>query len=447
MTAAKEHENISTSPSHLGFKPPRMLRHMACPRRLTGPILEAALPGVAIGEICNIRRNWKDAEIIARAQVVGLQREYAVLSLIGNALGLSREVVLQPTGRALSAWIGAATLGAVLDPSGAIVERFAEATGFGDEERIIDADPPPYSRRVGVREPLQTGVRVIDGLLTCGVGQRVGIFASAGCGKTVLMHMLIEQSDADVFVVGLIGERGREVTEFVETLRQSSKRERCVLVFATSDFASVDRCNAALLATTVAEFFRDQGKKVVLFIDSMTRYARALRDVALAAGEPPARRGYPASVFDRLPRLLERPGATSTGSITAFYTVLLEGDDEPDPMADEIRSILDGHIYLSRKLAGQGHYPAIEVLKSASRVAGQVTHAAHQQSASALRTLMARLEELQVFIDLGEYRPGENADNDRAMRAREPLKQWLRQSLHEHSPFTDTLRDMHELIA
>ncbi|MEO3962515.1 FliI/YscN family ATPase, partial [Chromobacterium piscinae] len=305
---------------------------------------------------------------------------------------------------------------------------------------------PPYSQRVGVREPLVTGVRVIDGLLTCGIGQRVGIFASAGCGKTMLMHMLIDQAEADVFVIGLIGERGREVTEFAESLRQSPKRDRCVLVYATSDYASVDRCNAALLATTVAEYFRDQGKRVVLFVDSMTRYARALRDVALAAGEPPARRGYPASVFDSLPRLLERPGATREGSITAFYTVLLEGDDEPDPMADEIRSILDGHIYLSRKLAGQGHYPAVDVLKSASRVAGQVCADAHLQAASGVRGLMARLEELQVFIDLGEYRQGENADNDRAMQAREALRQWLRQPLAQNSPFDSTLRGMHELI-
>lgn len=429
------------------MKAPRLLRRLAYPQRLSGPILEAALPGVAIGELCEIRRSWQESEVVARAQVVGLTHERAVLSLIGNARGLTREAVLQPTGRALSAWVGESALGAVLDPTGQIVERFAPESALGGEERGVGADPPPYSRRVGVREPLVTGVRAIDGLLTCGVGQRVGIFASAGCGKTMLMHMLIDQTDADVFVVGLIGERGREVTEFVEALRASPKRERCVLVFATSDYPSVDRCNAALLATTVAEYFRDQGKNVVLFVDSMTRYARALRDVALAAGEPPARRGYPASVFDSLPRLLERPGATHGGSITAFYTVLLEGDDEPDPLADEIRSILDGHIYLSRKLAGQGHYPAIDVLKSASRVAGQVTEPGHQQLASGVRTLMGRLDELQVFVDLGEYRPGENADNDRAMQLREPLRQWLRQPLHEHSPFEHTLRGMHALIA
>lgn len=427
------------------MKAPRFLRQLAHPQRVSGPIIEAALPGVAIGELCEIRQSWRDQNVVARAQVVSLQREHVVLSLIGSARGLTLEAVLQPTGHTLSAWVGESLLGAVLDPTGVVIERFSPEFGSMGELRGVEASPPSYLLRVGVSEPLITGIRAIDGLLTCGVGQRVGIFASAGCGKTILMHMLIEQTEADVFVIGLIGERGREVTEFAETLRNSPKRERCVLVFATSDFSSVDRCNAAQLATTVAEYFRDQGKRVVLFIDSMTRYARALRDVALAAGESPARRGYPASVFDNLPRLLERPGAISGGSITAFYTILLEGDDEPDPMADEIRSILDGHIYLSRKLAGQGHYPAIDVLKSASRVAGQVTNAEHQQQVASLRTLMGRLEELQMFVDLGEYRPGENADNDHIMHMRTPLKQWLCQSLHEHSPIDSTLRDMYAL--
>ena len=429
------------------MKAPRLLSHLAHPQRVSGPIIEAALPGVAVGEMCEIRRNWRDHSVVARAQVVGLQREYAVLSLVASARGLTREAILQPSGRSLSAWVGESVLGAVLDPTGNIVERFSPEFNQNGEERCIDTSPPAYSLRVGVRTPLITGIRAIDGLLTCGVGQRVGIFASAGCGKTMLMHMLIEQTEADVFVIGLIGERGREVTEFAETLRTSPKRERCALVFATSDFSPVDRCNAALLATTVAEYFRDQGKRVVLFVDSMTRYARALRDVALASGEPPARRGYPASVFDSLPRLLERPGATLSGSITAFYTVLLESDDEPDPMADEIRSILDGHIYLSRQLAGQGHYPAIDVLKSTSRVSGQVTDTDHQHVSADVRKLMGRMAELQVFVDLGEYRPGENVDNDRVMNARDPLREWLCQSLHEYSTFDHTLRGMYVLTA
>ncbi|WP_435954183.1 type III secretion system ATPase SctN [Dryocola sp. BD626] len=423
----------------------RLLRNMAHPLRISGPIVEARLPGVAIGELCDLRRNWQDGTLVARAQVIGLYRDRVVLSLIGNARGLTLDTVLAPTGRLLSTRMGQDALGAVLDPSGQIVERFAPAPQCAHEERNIDADPPMYSRRVGVKEPFITGIRAIDGLLTCGIGQRIGIFASAGCGKTKLLEMLIEQSAADVFVIGLIGERGREVTEMVEMLRASSKRERTVLVFATSDFSSLDRCNAALLATTVAEYFREQGKHVLLFLDSMTRYTRALRDVALAAGESPARRGYPASVFDALPRLLERPGVTAEGSITAFYTILLESDDEPDPMADEIRSILDGHIYLSRRLAGQGHYPAIDVLRSVSRVADRVTGPDQQKQANAIRRLMTRLEELQVFIDMGEYRPGENADNDRAIQAKGRLQKWLQQSIAEHSAIPQTLQGMYDV--
>ncbi|MFV8808587.1 EscN/YscN/HrcN family type III secretion system ATPase, partial [Yersinia enterocolitica] len=265
-------------------------------------------------------------------------------------------------------------------------------------------------------------------------------------GKTVLMHMLIEHTDADIFVIGLIGERGREVTECADSLRKSSKAHKCVLIYATSDFSSVDRCNAALLATTVAEYFRDQGKRVVLYIDSVTRYARALRDMKLAAGEPPARRGYPASVFDSLPRLLERPGATVNGSITAFYTVLLEGEDESDPLGDEVRSILDGHIYLSRKLAGQGHYPAIEVLKSVSRVFGQVTEKDHRNMATDIRKILTTLNELQVFIDLGEYKPGQNRENDRAMNARSSLMRWLCQPIAASSRFPETLEGMMDIV-
>lgn len=276
----------------------RLLQRLAYPQRICGSVLEAALPDVAIGELCDIYRDWQDKQVMARAQVVGLHRDRTVLSLIGNACGLTRKAVIRPTGHALSVRIGNAVLGAVLDPTGTVVERLVgEPMSSGEEERVIDSGALPYTLRAGIHEPLVTGVRVIDGLLTCGVGQRMGIFAPAGCGKTTLMHMLINQTDADVFVIGLIGERGREVTEFVEWLKQSPEKSRCVLVFATSDYSSVDRRNAALLATTVAEFFRDQGKRVVLFIDSLTRYTRALRDVALFAGEPPARRGYPASVL------------------------------------------------------------------------------------------------------------------------------------------------------
>jgi FliI/YscN family ATPase len=431
------------------MKTMRLLSQHARPVRLHGSMIEAPLPGVAVGEICELRRNWQERAVVGKAQVIGFRQDVAVLSLMGEARGLSREAILTPTGAPLSVAIGPDMLGAVLDPSGVMVERFAprhDSQSGTEQLRPIDSKPPAYNQRKGIHEPLITGVRAIDGLLTCGVGQRVGIFSSAGCGKTTLMNMLIEHAEADVFVIGLIGERGREVTEFVEMLRNSDKGRQCILVQATAEFSPVERCNAALLATTTAEYFRDQGKRVVLFLDSITRYARALRDVALAAGEPPARRGYPASVFDSLPRVLERPGLTKTGSITAFYTILLESDDEPDPIADEIRSILDGHIYLSRKLAGQGHFPAIDVLRSISRVASQVCGVEHLRNAVGVRSMLAQLEDLQMMLDLGEYKRGQNADNDRAIARRDALRDWVRQKVTQRSPFKNTMESMHALV-
>ncbi|WP_279051163.1 type III secretion system ATPase SctN [Cedecea davisae] len=421
----------------------QLLRYQAHPLRLSGPLIEAILPGVKVGELCEIRASWDKSAVVARAQVLGFNGDNTVLSLIGTAKGLSREAVISPTGAGLSVVVSHDLLGCVLDPSGNVVERFIDNhEGYTREVRQVDSPPPSYQERVGIRHPFFTGVRAIDGAMTCGIGQRLGIFASAGCGKTTLMHMLIEQADADVFVIALIGERGREVTEFTEALRQSDRQHKCILVYATSDYSSLDRCNAALVATTVAEYFRDAGMNVVLFLDSITRYARALRDVALAAGESPARRGYPASVFDSLPKLLERPGSTHSGSITAWYTILLESDDEPDPIADEIRSILDGHLYLSRKLAAKNHYPAIDILNSVSRVSSQVCEPQHLQLAGEIRRILAKIEELQIFVDLGEYQPGENVENDRAMDKRDELLAWLRQGVNEHADFRDIYQEM-----
>lgn len=425
----------------------RLERHAAHPLRLSGPLIEAALDNVVIGEVCEVRRHWRSPHVAARAQVIGFKPGAVLLSLLGDAKGLSRESMIVPTGSTLRLSCSDALLGSVVDPQGTVVERLAPSTAYESHDYPVDADPPSYQQRRPVAESLSTGIRVIDGLLTCGVGQRIGIFAAAGSGKTTLINMLINHTDADVFVIGLIGERGREVTEFVEHLRQSPKRSRCVVVYATSDFSSVDRCNSALQATAIAEYFRDQGRRVVLLLDSLTRYARARRDLALAAGEAPARRGYPASVFDALPRLLERPGVTAAGSITAWYTVLLESDDEPDPIAEEIRSILDGHVYLSRALAAKGHYPAIDVLRSVSRVATQVTSAPVQQLAASTRETLTRLEQLQIFLDMGEYTQGADAANDRALQRRDALTHWLRQPTGEYCDPDEALRSLHELIA
>ncbi|KVD78011.1 ATP synthase [Burkholderia sp. ABCPW 14] len=427
-----------------------LLKRRAHPRAIKGPIIEAPLPQVSIGELCLIRPHVHSEEVIGRAQVVGFGRDAAMLSTLGSTTGLSREAVLVPTGEQLAIEVSPQMLGTVMDSTGLCTEILrAEDTHvpFMMPRRMnVDMSPPDYSERRPITESLETGIRVIDGLLTCGVGQRFGIFAAAGCGKTSLMNMMIEHSAAEVYVVALIGERGREVSEFVERLKQSSRRDNTIVVYATSDRSSVDRCNAALLATTIAEYFRDLGKDVMLFLDSMTRYARALRDVALATGEAPARRGYPASVFESMPRLLERPGRTATGSITAFYTILLENEEEPDPIGDEIRSIIDGHIYLSKKLAGKGHFPAIDVLKSASRLFDEINPPAHRQLARQFRQNLSRLDEMQIFIDLGEYRRGANSDNDAALDRRAALEAFLQQPLAEAFAFKRTLERLDEAV-
>lgn len=425
------------------------IRYQAHPLNVNGPLIEAPLTKVKIGELCEIYPNWQDQTVLARAQVLGFKGNTTLMSLIGSVEGLSRNMVISPTGRPFMLSLSASLAGSVLNPSGKVAEKIGSyaADTYPDEQRQINAPPPRYDERVGISDPFITGVRAIDGLITCGKGQRMGIFASAGCGKTTLMQMIINNADADIFVIALIGERGREVTEFVEEVKNSEQRDKCIIVYATSDFSALDRSNAALVAMTVAEYFRDQGLDVVFFLDSVTRYARALRDVALLAGEPPARRGYPASVFERLPALLERPGLTTSGSITAFFTILYEGDDESDPIAEEIRSILDGHIILSRKLAAKNHYPAIDVLKSISRVCNRVIGQEHLAVAGCLRQTLAKAEELQVLIDFGEYVPGQDPVNDAVFTCGQQINQLLCQELYDKTTLDTTLEYMHAIVS
>ncbi len=423
----------------------------AHPVRIHGCLIEAPLQGVFIGEICFIEQSILNAQIIAKAQVVGFKEGLTVLSLIGRIQGLTREVVIRPSGYPFVFPVGQHLAGKIFDATGEEVGRLtedeSEINHIDNKLQRIDSPPIRVTQRHPIDKPLFTGIRAIDGLLTCGLGQRIGIFAAAGSGKTSLMNMIINQAEADIHVVALIGERGREVIEFIEELKSSPQAGQTILVYATSDSPPVERCNAALLATTIAEYYRDEGKNVLLYMDSMTRYARALRDVALATGELPARRGYPASVFEQLPLLLERPGRLKHGAITAFYTVLLESEDEADPIGDEIRSILDGHIYLSQKLAGRGHYPAIDVLNSISRVFSKVTQQAHQQSAARVREMLGKLEQLQLYLDLGEYQRGENADNDEALDKQTSIDAFLRQHMTESQSVETLLDDLNQLAS
>lgn len=426
------------------------LAHLAHPLRIQGNVIEAHLPGTRIGEICEIQKSLLEPEVVGFAQVIGFNKEHTLLSLLNDNQGFSRRNVLLPTGQPFRIPVHENIAGAIIDATGNVrgrLDNFSAQPVIGCMNLEASGSPRDFTQRKPITDALSTGVRAIDGLLTCGQGQRMGIFAAAGCGKTSLMSMIIEHSEADIYVIGLIGERGREVTEFVEELRKSSRRSQVILVYATSDRSCVERCNAAQIATTIAEFFSAQGKNVLLFIDSITRYARALRDVALSMGELPARRGYPASVFEALPKLLERPGRFLTGSITAFYTVLIENEEESDVIGDEVRSILDGHIYLSKKLAAKGHYPAIDVMQSISRVFLQVTSPEHQQLATLFRDYLVRQKEMQLFLDLGEYRRGENPDNDTAFDHKNQMEAFLQQSMTEKTDMQACLEKLYGSVA
>ncbi|EXU76562.1 MULTISPECIES: type III secretion system ATPase SctN [Erwinia] len=424
--------------------------HLAHPVRIQGNIIEALLPETTIGEICEIQKSILEPEVMGFAQVIGFNKEYTLLSLLGDNHGFCRSNVLLPTGKPFYVQVGDNLPGSIIDATGVIRGRLDDtppSSLVGGVSIPACGKARDFSQRRPISSPVTTGVRAIDGLLTCGEGQRIGIFAAAGCGKTSLMSMIIEHSSADIYVIGLIGERGREVTEFVEEIKKSSRRSQVILVYSTSDRSCTERCNAAQIASSVACYFSDRGKNVLLFVDSITRYARALRDVALTMGELPARQGYPASVFEALPKLLEQPGCFQSGSVTAFYTVLIENEEEHDVIGDEVRSILDGHIYLSRKLAAKGHYPAIDVLQSISRVFNQITESGHQQMATRFRELLARQQEMQLYIDLGEYRRGENQDNDIAFDKKKIMEEFLKQNMAEKMEMRVCLEVMYGCLA
>ncbi|AJC23321.2 FliI/YscN family ATPase [Pandoraea pulmonicola] len=424
------------------------IRHSAQLSKLHGSVIHAPLRRTFIGERCDVVLDPHHPETrLCQAQTIGFSHQDAILSILGNTQGIPRDAWIVPSGRGASPQLDDDALGTAIDSEGRVIARLAPPRHrLGQSSTLnLDATPPALARRRSVSQVFETGVRAIDGLLTCGVGQRVGIFAGAGGGKTTLMSMLIAHAKADVYVVGLVGERGREASEFIAHGIPQDKRDQTILVCSTSDRPPAERRNAAHLATAIAERYRDSGLNVLLIVDSITRYARALRDIALSAGEPPARRGFPASVFDALPALLERPGVLDHGSITAFYTVLLEDEDLGDPIGEEVRSILDGHIYLSRKLAERGHFPAIDALKSTSRVMAQIVELQHRSAASELRGKLAKLSDLQLALDLGEYQPGKDSEVDALLEARPGIDAWLRQDIDDYAAFDSTIEGLHVL--
>lgn len=408
--------------------------------QVTGTIIRAVIPSVKIGEICLLRNPGE--ELGMKAEVVGFSHGSALLMPMGDMQGISSETEVIPTGQVHLVPVGNSLLGRVLDGMGDPIDTATRGPLHVTRYYpVLTGAPDPLRRRI-IKQPLSLGVRALDGLLTCGEGQRLGVFAAAGGGKSTLMAMLVKGADVDVTVVALIGERGREVREFLEHELGEEGRARSVIVCATSDKSSMERSKAAYVATAIAEYFRDQGKKVLFLMDSVTRFARALREIGLAAGEPPTRRGFPPSVFAALPRLMERVGMGHKGSITALYTVLVEGDDMTEPIADETRSILDGHIILSRKLASANHYPAIDILASVSRVMNMVASDDHKQVAGRFRELMAKYNEIELLVKIGEYKRGADPKADQAIDRIEKLRTFLRQRTDERISFEETLSQM-----
>jgi len=409
---------------------------------VVGMLIKAIVPQVKMGEVVLIKRE----EAPLMAEVVGFTREEVYLSPLGEMHGIGPSSEVIPLRMSLHIKVGEGLLGRVVDGLGNPLDL--EQKGplhLTESYSVINPPPDPLKRKI-ITEPISLGIRCIDGLLTCGEGQRMGIFAAAGGGKSTLLGMIARNARADINVICLIGERGREVREFLENDLGEEGMKRSVVVVSTSNQAAQLRINAAYMGTAIAEYFRDQGKKVILMMDSVTRFARALREVGLAAGEPPARAGFTPSVFATLPRLLERSGNSDKGSITAFYTILVAGDDLNEPVSDEVRSILDGHIILSRELARQYHYPAIDVLDSVSRIISHIVDKEHLQLIGKVREVLANYKKNELLIRIGEYKPGSDKAADFAIKHIDKVNRFLRQAVDEACSFEETLQQLKMLF-
>jgi flagellum-specific ATP synthase len=388
--------------------------------------------------------NVVDGAIDLVGEVVAVGTGSVTCMPFGEVKGLRVGARVRGSEHSASIGVGRALLGRVIDALGNPLDDLGPIPGLLPVE--IDGEPPHPLRRARVDQPMSLGVRAWDTLVPAGRGQRVGIFAGSGVGKSTLLGMIARNTAADVNVVALIGERGREVREFVEADLGPEGLARSVLVVATSDTPALVRLRAAFVATRIAEWFRDQGADVMLMMDSITRFCMAQREIGLSAGEPPTSRGYPPSVFSLLPRLLERAGAAEVGSITGLYTVLVDGDDHNEPISDAVRSILDGHVVLSRRLAHANHYPAIDVLASISRVSGAVTNTAQRQLSGELRQLMAAESEARDLIEIGAYVPGANPVVDRAVRLRDEIRGFLCQDIEERRSAAESFEQLARLL-
>lgn len=403
--------------------------------QVVGLIIEAQVGGVSVGDLCAIKIEKEGRE--ALAEVVGFKEQRVLLMPLGSTSGISPGSQVFAAGKPLMIKTGHSILGRVLSGLGEPIDGKGPISF--NEERPLYAEPPDPVKRPRVAEILRVGVRAIDGLLTIGRGQRMGIFAGSGVGKSTLMGMIARNAEAEVNVIALVGERGREVRDFIEESLGEEGLKKSVVVVATSDQPPLIRLKAAFVATAIAEYFRDLGNKVILMMDSVTRFAMAQREVGLAAGEPPTTRGYTPSVFALLPKLMERSGTSVVGSITAFYTILVEGDDFNEPIADQCRSILDGHIILSRDLAARNHYPSIEVPHSVSRLMSNLVSDEQREAAGKLREVLARYAEAEDLINIGAYVKGSNPKIDYALSKIDEVNDFLKQGTFEHIDFEETV--------
>lgn len=411
---------------------------------VVGLIVKAVVPHVWVGELCLVKTPHATEPI--KAEVVGFLDNEVLLMPLGDMrfIGMNCEVI--PTGHALTVRVGDGLKGRVLNGLGEPIDTDEKGPlRYDDEYPVYNTPPDPLKRR-RILDHITVGVRSIDATLTCGEGQRIGLFAAAGVGKSTLLGMIARNALAEVNVIALIGERGREVRDFLEKDLGPEGLAKSVIVVATSNEPALVRLKGAYVATAIAEYFRDSGKKVMLMMDSVTRFARAQREVGLACGEPPARAGYTPSVFSELPKLLERAGMSDRGSITAFYTVLVEGDDMNEPVADEVRSILDGHIILSRDLASRNHYPAISVSQSVSRVMSSIAESEHKKAAAKLREVLATYEKEKDLIMIGAYQKGSDQRVDYAIQKIDAVNNFLKQSTEEKVGFEETVKQLKELF-
>jgi len=410
--------------------------------QVVGVVIESRGPSAHLGEVCEIRYRRNAPPIMA--EVVGFRENSVLLMPLGEMEAIAPGSDVIATGTSLKVKVSEKLLGRVIDGLGRPIDGLGPIDA--EDELLVSSTPPPPLQRRRISEPLAIGVRAIDGLLTCGKGQRIGIFAGSGVGKSTLLGMVARNTEADVNVIALIGERGREVKDFIEKDLGADGLARSVVVVATSDQVAVVRLRGAMVATRIAEYFRDKGKNVMLMMDSVTRVAWAQREIGLAVGEPPTTRGYTPSVFAMLPKLLERTGTASRGSITGLYTILVEGDDMNEPVADTVRSILDGHIVLSRDLAHRNQYPAVDILASVSRLMPDITTEEHRKAAGELRDMLATYRSAEDLINIGAYVEGSNPKIDKAKAHIERINSFLRQGINEKAPFSETIASLQEIF-